>query len=178
MTVKAPAAPTAPTQVNLTPEAMFWKKIMEVQALVADTAYGVGAGKGGSTLKDSNALKKDAHEMLRQRNITYDVVAKDVKLDFVGERTYVSGYYTDNWYMDGILVYSADRFAGFDVLISPSTNSNYAVQGANTSASTQAMFNMLKANTKSDEELSEDRAKHEKRQSPRPAANIGSDVPY
>ena len=167
--------PTAqPSAVeNKTKEQRFWEYILEIQRIIADKAYGVNAGKGGSTLKDSNQLRMDAHELFNERGITYNVSAEDVNLTIDSGQTYVTGYYVDTWRLEGEVVFSAKRFAGFDTVISPATNVNYAVQGAMTSATTLILFDMLKANPKSEEQLEEDRQKHMNRQPQRTPAQAG-----
>jgi hypothetical protein len=164
MTTK-PAAPKL--SAKQTPEQKFWEHILEIQKIVGDKAYGVNAGKGGSTLKDSNTLRMDAHKLFNERGITYDVLADDITLTIDSGNTFVTGYYVDNWFLNGELVYSSKRFAGFDTPISASTNVNYAVQGAMTSATTIILFSMLKANTQSEEDLQAKREQHMNRQTPR-----------
>ena len=175
---KKPTPPAAPSAAKAKKDKTFWDHILEIQKVIEDTAYGVGAGKGGSTLKDSNRLRMDAHKMLRERGITYDVYADDVELTIAEGHTFVTGYYIDNWYMNGELVYSSRRFSGFDSPISPSTNVNYAVQGAVTSATTIALFGMLKANTQDEEELQSKREQHMNRQHARPPAASGGGSYY
>lgn len=192
-TKTVPAAPTAPTvkKVNQTLEQEFWALIMEVQQLISDIGFGQNKGKGGSILKDSNALKKKGHDLFNERGITYDIVADDVTLQVIesnnvtpqgdvnpSHRVIVSGYYTDKWFYKGQEVYQSKRFGGFDTVLAPSTNSNYAVQGATTSATTVAMFQMLKANTKSDEEFSRERELNEQRQPRNAPTKTYTDVPY
>lgn len=197
MTTKAPTAPKVPTtqkavvKIEQTLEQEFWTLIMEVQQLISDIGFGQNKGKGGSILKDSNALKKMGHDLFNERGITYDIVADDVTLQVIesnnvtpqgdvtpSHRIIVSGYYTDKWIYKGQVVYESSRFGGFDTVLAPSTNSNYAIQGATTSATTVAMFQMLKANTKSDEEFAKDRELSENRQPQNAPAKTYTNVPY
>jgi hypothetical protein len=97
-------------------------------------------------------------------------LADDITLTIDSGNTFVTGYYVDNWFLNGELVYSSKRFAGFDTPISASTNVNYAVQGAMTSATTIILFSMLKANTQSEEDLQAKREQHMNRQTPRTPA--------
>lgn len=169
-----------PIKEQLAGEQAFWKDILDVQEQIADTAFGQGKGKGGSTLKDSNLLKKMGNDLLREKGITFDIQPADVNLQVVGDIIIVFGTYIHKWFRHGEEVYKSTAIGGFHTVISPSTNTSYAVHGALTAANTDILFTMLKANTKSEEELVEDYQKQANRQSQRePIMSLSSGkAPY
>lgn len=177
MTQKTPKAPDAPKTTQKlvqTPQEKFERNILEIQRTIANEKFGVESGKGGSTLKDSNALKIRANQLLSEKGIRYNVNAKEVYTEISEPNLFVFGYYEHVWKQDGIEVHRGTTYGGFSTVISGPTNLVHAVHGSVTSADTDILFDMLKANTKTEEELDEARARASNRQAERqPVKPIG-----
>lgn len=176
--------PTPPSKLTAKTDDLqvkFWSNILEIQNEVADKGFGKDKGKGGSTLKDSNVLKKEGHNLLRGKGITYDVYPDVVKVEVISNIIIAHGTYIHVWFQNGIEVYKSRAYGGFHTVISPSTNTSYAVHGALTAAITDILFTMLKANTlKSEEDLITDYGVAAQRQESRPPVSIQdyTDDPY
>lgn len=160
MTTKQPKPPApAKAQEKVTKpngELGFWDAIGKVQEQISIKGYGDTSGKGGSYMKDSNLLKKEGNELLREFGITFVVDAgDDVRFHLMREHDFIiAGHYHHKWFYKGVLAHEGKVYASFNNTLGGRGESTAQVTtGAMTNATTIIMYDMLKANTQSEEDF-------------------------
>lgn len=160
----------------------FWQIIKEIRKEVSKTGF--GSEGGGRDFKDSKKLIHSVKPLFEEHDLIYDILPIDnmtiepahhITKDGQATTHYiVGGTYHVRWFLRGVLVYETSTIG--------STNLQSAAQatgGSVTNARTNALFSILDANVKSDEEYAEELEKQNNTQAKRsPATLKGNARPF
>ena len=151
----------------------FWQIIKEIRKEIEKDGF--GSEGGGRTFKDTDKLLRNVKPLFEKHDLIYDIIPIDNMtiepshhITNNGQATthyVVGGTYHVRWFLRGVLVYETSTIGSANL-----QSAAQATGGSVTNARTNAMFSILDANVKSEEEYEAELQKQNNTQAKRPPA--------
>lgn len=153
----------------------FWGVIKEIRKEIEKDGY--GSEGGGRTFKDTNKLLYNVKPLFEKHDLIYDISPIDrmtiepahhiTNQGQASTHYLVGGTYHVRWFLRGVLVYETSTIGSANL-----QSAAQATGGSVTNARTNAMFSILDANVKSEEEYEAELQKQNNTQAKRQPAGI------